>query len=124
MCLLVHQSSKTQSCFFKGAALSAVKSWKVPFLDFFFWQSNVNSNHVIYLAEVSYYFYKLSYLYFLSGEWWKQVKNIYIKKQFPKEERLGYICNPCSLKEGMETSRRRTDELGYRLERYPNSSVK
>ncbi len=32
-------------------------------------------------------------------------------------DRLGYICNPRSLKEGMETSRRRTDELGSRLER-------
>ncbi len=32
-------------------------------------------------------------------------------------ERLGYVCNPRSLKEGTETSRRRTDELGYRLER-------
>ncbi len=30
---------------------------------------------------------------------------------------LGYVCNPRSLKEGTETSRRRTDELGYRLER-------
>ncbi len=27
-------------------------------------------------------------------------------------ERLGYVCNPRSLKEGTETSRRRTDELG------------
>ncbi len=34
-----------------------------------------------------------------------------------KEKRLGYVCNPRSLKEGTETSRRRTDELGYRLER-------
>ncbi len=32
-------------------------------------------------------------------------------------ERLGYVCNPRSLKEGMETSRRVTDELGSRLER-------
>ncbi len=32
-------------------------------------------------------------------------------------KRLGYVCNPGSLKEGMETSRRRTDELGSRLER-------
>ncbi len=32
-------------------------------------------------------------------------------------EHLGYVCNPRSLKEGTETSRRRTDELGYRLER-------
>ncbi len=29
----------------------------------------------------------------------------------------GDVCNPRSLKEGTETSRRRTDELGYRLER-------
>ncbi len=36
---------------------------------------------------------------------------------FPLEKRLGYVCNPRSLKEGTETSRRRTDELGYRLER-------
>ncbi len=35
----------------------------------------------------------------------------------PLGERLGYVCNPRSLKEGTETSRRRTDELGYRLER-------
>ncbi len=33
------------------------------------------------------------------------------------KRRLGYVCNPRSLKEGTETSRRRTDELGYRLER-------
>ncbi len=33
------------------------------------------------------------------------------------KERLGYVCNPRSLKEGTETSRRRTDELGSRLER-------
>ncbi len=32
-------------------------------------------------------------------------------------ERLGYVCNPRSLKEGTETSRQRTDELGSRLER-------
>ncbi len=32
-------------------------------------------------------------------------------------KRLGYVCNPRSLKEGTETSRRRTDELGSRLER-------
>ncbi len=32
-------------------------------------------------------------------------------------KRLGYVCNPRSLKEGTETSCRRTDELGYRLER-------
>ncbi len=32
-------------------------------------------------------------------------------------KRLGYVCNPSSLKEGTETSRRRTDELGSRLER-------
>ncbi len=34
-----------------------------------------------------------------------------------KEERLSYVCNPRSLKEGMETSHRRTDELRSRLER-------
>ncbi len=38
-------------------------------------------------------------------------------KHLTKEKRLGYVCNPRSLKEGTETSRRRTDELGYRLER-------
>ncbi len=32
-------------------------------------------------------------------------------------QRLGYVCNPRSLKEGTEMSRRRTDELGSRLER-------
>ncbi len=38
---------------------------------------------------------------------------------FPKitAKRLGYVCNPRSLKEGTETSRRRTDDLGSRLER-------
>ncbi len=34
-----------------------------------------------------------------------------------KEYRLGYVCNPRSLKEGTERSCRRTDELGSRLER-------
>ncbi len=29
-------------------------------------------------------------------------------------DRLGYVCNPRSLKEGTETSRRMTDELGSR----------
>ncbi len=33
------------------------------------------------------------------------------------DKRLGYVCNPRSLKEGTETSRRRTDDLGSRLER-------
>ncbi len=32
-------------------------------------------------------------------------------------KRLGYVCNPRSLKEGTETSRRMTDKLGSRLER-------
>ncbi len=32
-------------------------------------------------------------------------------------KRLGYVCNPRCLKEGTETSRRRTDDLGSRLER-------
>ncbi len=32
-------------------------------------------------------------------------------------KRLGYVCNPRSLKEGTETSCRRTDDLGSRLER-------
>ncbi len=32
-------------------------------------------------------------------------------------KRLGYVCNHRSLKEGTETSRQRTDELGTRLER-------
>ncbi len=40
-----------------------------------------------------------------------------VHRQREKEKRLGYVCNPRSLKEGTETSRRRTDELGYRLER-------
>ncbi len=38
-------------------------------------------------------------------------------EQTDEAERLGYVCNPRSLKEGTETSRRRTDELGSRLER-------
>ncbi len=42
--------------------------------------------------------------------WWKQFSAIRLKH-------LGYVCNPRSLKEGTETSRRRTDELGCRLER-------
>ncbi len=33
------------------------------------------------------------------------------------QKQLGYVCNPRSLKEGMETSCRMTDELGSRLER-------
>ncbi len=37
--------------------------------------------------------------------------------KYNQGKRLGYVCNPRSLKEGTETSRRRTDELGYRLER-------
>ncbi len=41
----------------------------------------------------------------------------YIARCYFGGERLGYVCNPRSLKEGTETSRRRTDELGYRLER-------
>ncbi len=36
---------------------------------------------------------------------------------FQVKTRLGYVCNPNSLKEGTKTSRRRTDELGSRLER-------
>ncbi len=32
-------------------------------------------------------------------------------------KRLGYVCNPRSLKEGTETSHRMTDKLGSRLER-------
>ncbi len=38
-------------------------------------------------------------------------------RQADDTKRLGYVCNPRSLKEGTETSRRRTDELGSRLER-------
>ncbi len=34
-----------------------------------------------------------------------------------EEERLGYVCNPRSLKEGTETSRRMTDEIGISPER-------
>ncbi len=42
----------------------------------------------------------------------------------PKEKHLGYACNPRSLKEGMETSRRMTDEIGISPERpIPTSSV-
>ncbi len=39
------------------------------------------------------------------------------------EERLGYVCNPRSLKEGTETSRRMTDELGSRQRDLSTSSV-
>ncbi len=38
-------------------------------------------------------------------------------------ERLGYVCNPRSLKEGTETSRRMTDELGSRQRDLSTSSV-
>ncbi len=44
-------------------------------------------------------------------------KHYVVKLHFEEKKRLGYVCNPRSLKEGTETSRRRTDELGYRLER-------
>ncbi len=37
--------------------------------------------------------------------------------------RLGYVCNPRSLKEGTETSRRMTDELGFRQRDLSTSSV-
>ncbi len=37
--------------------------------------------------------------------------------------RLGYVCNPRSLKEGTETSRRMTDELGSRQRDLSTSSV-
>ncbi len=33
------------------------------------------------------------------------------------EKRLGYVCNPRSLKEGTEKSRRMTDEIGISPER-------
>ncbi len=33
------------------------------------------------------------------------------------KKHLGYVCNPHSLIEGTETSRQRTDELGFSLER-------
>ncbi len=36
---------------------------------------------------------------------------------FWERERLGYICNPRSLKEGTETSRRMTDRIGISPER-------
>ncbi len=39
------------------------------------------------------------------------------------EKRLGYVCNPRSLKEGTETSRRMTDELGSRQRDLSTSSV-
>ncbi len=39
------------------------------------------------------------------------------ESSFNTTNRLGYVCNPRSLKEGTETSHRRTDELGSRLER-------
>ncbi len=38
-------------------------------------------------------------------------------------ERLGYVCNPRSLKEGTERSRRMTDELGSRQRDLSTSSV-
>ncbi len=47
-------------------------------------------------------------------------KYIFLEKKvnkWPEQKRLGYVCNPRSLKEGTETSRQRTDELGSRLER-------
>ncbi len=41
----------------------------------------------------------------------------------PYTERLGYVCNPRSLKEGTETSRRMTDELRSRQRDLSTSSV-
>ncbi len=49
--------------------------------------------------------------------WTRYFQNYFFFMQFKSPKRLGYVCNPRSLKEGTETSRRRTDELGYRLER-------
>ncbi len=40
-----------------------------------------------------------------------------------EEKRLGYVCNPRSLREGTETSRRMTDELGSRQRDLSTSSV-
>ncbi len=40
-----------------------------------------------------------------------------------RRKRLGYVCNPRSLKEGTETSRRMTDELGSRQRDLSTSSV-
>ncbi len=52
---------------------------------------------------------------FIAKNWPKDAKLTKLLKLTTK--RLCYVCNPRSLKEGTETSRRRTDELGYRLER-------
>ncbi len=38
------------------------------------------------------------------------------------QKRLGYVCNPRSLKEATETSLRMTDELGSCLERDQSTS--
>ncbi len=40
-----------------------------------------------------------------------------IQAQEDLKEHLGYVCNPRSLKEGTETSRRMTDEIGISPER-------
>ncbi len=40
-----------------------------------------------------------------------------------ERNRLGYVCNPRSLREGTETSRRMTDELGSRQRDLSTSSV-
>ncbi len=45
------------------------------------------------------------------------------EKKSDAEYRLGYVCNPRSLKEGTETSRRMTDELGSRQRDLSTSSV-
>ncbi len=47
----------------------------------------------------------------------KNTQYIHITARDMNEERLGYVCNPRSLKEGTETSRRMTDEIGISPER-------
>ncbi len=60
----------------------------------------------------------LSMLFFLAFYSSKTPEqNVTGSKKYSAAKRLGYVCNPRSLKEGTETSRRVTDELGSRLER-------
>ncbi len=57
------------------------------------------------------------------SKWSAWLKSLYGVPHNLCEERLGYVCNPRSLKEGTETSRRMTDELGSRQRDLSTSSV-
>ncbi len=60
---------------------------------------------------------------FFKGEEKKNCTNCILVQAWHAGNRLGYVCNPRSLKEGTETSRRMTDEIGISPERPSTSSV-